>query len=247
MEHETIRGTLRYTSKKPQILDKVRGGETFIITRHVDGRQTMRAHCAIDENAPRVLRDVIMNLDPDWNPVSGLVQLTVDEKFVGSTWYHFTDTMAECEGFTVREGRISQKVALEGYAPVFGTHPIQGDAWTVRCYDLSKGPGKQIIPTYLMSSLHHRGADGPMLLLQRDLLLAYIGEETITVEAGTFDTLHFRITENDDDTYMGTDRHPPYHAWVTADGSYIMVKAYCTGYMQTYYELVEYERRTNFF
>ena len=28
MEHETIRGRLLYTSKKPEIMDKVRGGET---------------------------------------------------------------------------------------------------------------------------------------------------------------------------------------------------------------------------
>jgi hypothetical protein len=34
---------------------------------------------------------------------------------------------------------------------------------------------------------------------------------------------------------------------VTADGDYVMLKAYCTGYMQTFYELVEYEKGKNFF
>ena len=47
MQHETIRGKILYTSKKKEILDKVRGGETWMITKHVDGRRTLRAHCGI--------------------------------------------------------------------------------------------------------------------------------------------------------------------------------------------------------
>jgi hypothetical protein len=247
MEHETIRGRLLYTSKKPGIYDKVRGGETYIITQHADGRRTLRAHCAIDENPPRVLRDSITSLDADWHPTDAFVRITVDEAFAGSAWYRFTDKIAECEGYTAREGRISQRFELQKPVPFLGTHPIQADAWHTRCYDLTKGPGEQIVSGYFMCSLHHRGADGPMLFQQRDLVLAFLGEETVEVAAGRFQALHFRIGENTDDDYMPADRHPPYHAWVTADGAYIMLKAHCTGYMQTYYELVEYERRANFF
>jgi len=247
MQHETIRGRLLYTSKKPEILDRPRGGETFIITKHVDRRRTLRAHCAIDENPPRVLRDSVTNLDADWRPLGGFVQITVDEAFVGSAWYRIADRLAECEGYTAAEGRISQRLELERPAAFFGTHPIQADAWHTQCYDLSRGPGVQTIPSYLMCSLHHRGADGPTLIEKRDIVFAFLGTETVTVKAGRFDALHFRIGDNIDDSYMGTDRHPPYHLWVTADGDYILLKAYCTGYMQTFYELVEYERRSNFF
>jgi hypothetical protein len=247
MEHETIHGRLLYTSKKPEILDKVRGGETFTITRHLDGRRTLRAQCAIDENSPRVLRDSITNLDAAWRPKEAFVQITVDEEFAGSSWYRFTDTTAECEGFTAREGRISQKIELDQPAPFFGTHPIQADAWHTHCYDMSKGPGEQTVSGYLMCSLHHRGADGPLLFKQDEIVFAFVGRETVEVAAGRFAALHFRIGDNTDDDYMKTDRHPPYHIWVTDDGDYVMLKAYCTGYMQTYYELVEYERRTNFF
>ena len=75
----------------------------------------------------------------------------------------------------------------------------------------------------------------------------YYGEEEVTVEAGTFKAHHFSYGTNKDDDYMGTDIHPPYHTWVTADGDYVLLKAHCTGYMQTYYELVEYEKKKNFF
>jgi hypothetical protein len=248
MQHETIRGRILYTSKKKEILDQVRGGETFIITKHVDGRRTLRAHCAIDENSPRVLRDSITNLDKHWQPREAFVQITVDEAFVGSAWYRFTETTAECEGFTQREGRFSQRYEHSGRIAFFGTHPIQADAMHLNCYDLSKGPGTQQTPPSYMCSVHHRGADGPTLIRRPNgSTQAFIGQERITVKAGTFDALHFRFGASTDDAYMGTDIHPPYHVWTTADGDYILLKAYCTGYMQTYYELMELERRQNFF
>lgn len=247
MEHDIIRGRLLYTSKKKEILDKVRGGETFTITRHVDGRRTLRALCAIDENSPRVLRDSITNLDADWKPTNAYVQLTVDEEFVGSSWYRFTDTFAESEGFTVKEGRISQRFDYEKPPAFFGTHPIQNDAWITHGYDLSKGVGKQQLPMYLMCSFHHRGADGPILLQRPNgIQVGFLGYEKVTVRAGTFDALHFTIGASSDDAYMGTDIHPPYHIWVSADGDYITLKAYVTGYMQTYYELIEYEKGKSF-
>ena len=247
MEHQTIRGRIRYTSKKPEILDIERGGETFVYTTHVDGSRTLRAHCSIDENPPRVLRDSLTNLDADWNPTGGFVQITVDDAFVGSAWYRFTESEAECEGYTVKEGRISQRMDLQGRPSFFGTHPIQADAMHTHAYDLTQGPGAQELPYHLMCSLHHRGADGPVLLRKSGLVMTFVGEENVTVGAGTFDALHFCFGTNTDDDYTGRDIHPPYHTWVTADGDYVLLKAYVTGYMQTYYELVEYEKRKNFF
>lgn len=248
MEHFTVRGTIRYTSKKKEILDKVRGGETFILTVHTDGRRTLRAHCAIDENSPRVLRDSITTLDKDWRPTEAFSQISVDEKFVGSAWYRFTDTYAECEGWTVREGRNTQRIEYDRRPAIFGTHPIQADAMHCNVYDLSKGVGEQQSHFIAMNSFHHRGADGPVLLTRASgLTVAYLGKEKVTVEAGTFDSHHFRIGKSTDDAYMGSDIHPPYHMWTTTDGDYVMLKAYVTGYMQTYYELTSYEKRKNFF
>jgi hypothetical protein len=249
LEHETIRGRLLYTSKKPEILDKVRGGETFVITKHVDGRRTLRAHCAIDENSPRVLRDVIVSVDKDWYPTDAFVRLTVDEAFVGSSWYRFTPDFVECEGYTEIEGRISQRIEGAERARLFVTHPIQSDAYLVQAYDLSQGPGEQRIKGMVACSLHHRGATGPTLMRSKkeDFFVRYLGKETIQVVAGEFEAHHFQIGESNVDDYLGTENHPPYNVWTSTDGNYVMLKAHVTGYMQTYYELVEYEHRTNFF
>ncbi len=247
MEHTTIRGRIRYTSKKKESLDHVRGGETFTYTTHVDGSRVLRAHCAIDENEPRVLRDSITTLDEKWIPRYGFVQISVDERFVGSSWFRFTDTLAECEGFTVKQGRISQRMPISCPPAIFSTHPIQSDALNGNLYPMEKGPGSYTVPLHLMSSFNHRGADGPILLFREDPLeITFIGEEEVEVEAGRFNAWHFRFNSNEDDEYMGTDKHPPYHAWVSADGDFVMLKAHCTGYMQTFYELVEYEKRTNY-
>jgi hypothetical protein len=247
MEHHTVRGRLVYTSKKAEKLDQVRGGETFVITSHVDGARTLRAHCSIDEDSPRVLRDVTLSYNPDWSPKDGFVRLTVDEKFVGSSWYRFTPTLAECEGYTEQEGRFSTRFELDEPVRLFGTHPIQADAILTQGYDLAKG-GQQEVGPIMMCSFHHRGADGPVLLKrERGVTLNFLGKETVTVIAGTFEALHFSFGKTTDDAYMGKDIHPPYHVWVTADGDYVMLKAYVTGYMQTYYELSEYEKRQNFF
>ena len=198
MEHETIRGRIAYTSKKPELLDQDRGGETFIYTRHVDGRRTLRAHCSIDENSPRVLRDSITSVDANWNPLGGFVQITVDEEFVGSAWYRFTDRFADCEGYTVKEGRVSHRIELDEPPAFFGTHPIQADAMLTSSYDLSKGPGEQTVSSFLMCSVHHRGADGPILMQRKNMALAFLGEEKVTVGAGTFNALHFRIGTSTD-------------------------------------------------
>ena len=139
MEHYTIRGRIRYTSKKKEIMDKVRGGETFIYTIHPDGSRVLRTHCSIDENPPRVLRDTITNVDKDWTPTYGHVQIHVDDEFVGSSWFRFTETMAECEGYTVNEGRISQRLDLDVRPSIFGNRLL----WTT-------SKASKITPTYCL-------------------------------------------------------------------------------------------------
>jgi hypothetical protein len=242
MQHATDRGRLVYTSTRPEMAGRVRGGETFVVTRAVDGSRTLRCHCQIDENSPRVLRDSFTTLDRDWMPTGGFVSVTVDERFVGSCWYHFTPTLAECEGYTVQEGRISRRFELERPIRVFGTHPLFADGYMVQAYDLSEGAGRQQVNDVFMCAGHNRGADGPTLLNRgKGSSIAYFGPETVNVPAGTFEALHFQIGESNDDVYMGRDIHPPYHIWVTADGHYTFVRATITGHYASIYELVEFE------
>ena len=243
--HTRIRGKLHYTSDKPDRKGVERGREYFSVTRHGDGRRTLRAYVEIDD-APNVMRDVTLSLGADWKPVDCFVRLSVGDAFMGSSWFQFTDTEASCEGFTVGEGRISQRMALKRPLDAFGTHPIQADAWLMNIVPRDRGPAPQWFHNVMMCSLDHRGATGPILMPHpHGVPIAFLGRERVTVKAGTFDALHYRLTETSDDatdTRNEPGKHPPYDLWVTADGEYTMLLATVTGYMMTRYELTEYER-----
>lgn len=234
-KHNTIRGTILYTSTKPERLNQERGREYFTLTQQSDGIDVLLAHCEIDDE-PDVIRDVSMAMrHASPAPLDCSVRLTVGGKFEGSGWMRFSDTVAECETFNVKDGRITQRIELENPVVWLQSHPIVGDALLMRLYDLSNGPGKQHFPDIYLTSPDHRGATGPMLF-KAGFSIIYIGEEDITVAAGTFRARHFQIG---DTAGSLPEEHPPYDVWCTADDDYILLKAGAGGYMQTHYELTE--------
>ena len=233
-DHRTVRGTIRYTSKKPERLDQERGREYFTINVHSDGKRTCIAHCEIDDR-PSVMRDITYSLDEDWYPMDCFVRIAVNDRFMGSGWFRFGADYAECETYTALDGRVTQRMDTDGRLMTFQNHAIVCDAWHMRLFDLSKvGQGVQSIDEMLLSSPDHRGATGPMLF-RIGFGVEYVGEENIDVEAGNFDALHFRFVSS-----PGLpEAHPPYDIWCTNDGEFIFLRGDIGGYMQTYYELVE--------
>jgi len=241
--HKTLRGHIHYTSSKPGREGVERGREHFTITVHGDERRTLRAHCEIDDE-PNVLRDVTLTKNENWDTLDAFVRLSLGDEQQGSSWFYFGDTGADCEGWTHERGRFSEHEAYDERPAIFGTHPIQGDAWHLAVIDRSEGPKVHTFDRFLMTSLDHRGATGPSLVWHDPgMIIEFVGEETITVGAGTFDALHFCYGERGS-TAQGsneTNEHPPYEVWVTADGEFVLLKAQVTGYMQTQYELVSLE------
>lgn len=237
MRHRTVRGRIRYTSKKPEMLDRERGREWFAFTHHGDGTTTLRAQCEIEEPEPTVLRDVIYSLDASGRPLDLHVRLTVGDAFMGSGWLRHGDGFVECESYGPSIGRLSQRVDYDGPLDGFGTHPIVGDGYLTRCMDVSKGPHRRTLRVFLPSP-DHRGATPPMIAEVR-IDLEYRGDERVTVAAGSFDCRRFAFI---DEGAMGGTQHPTYEMWVTADDDAVFVQGGVGGYMQTWYELVELQR-----
>ncbi len=233
-DHRSMRGTIRYTSKKPERMDQVRGREYFHVDVHSDGKRTITAHCEIDDR-PSVMRDITYSIDEDWNPMDCFVRLSVDDKFMGSGWFRFGPDFAECETNSLLDGRVSQRMETNGRLKTFQNHAIACDSWHMRLFDLSRPADEvQSIDEMLLSSPDHRGATGPMLF-RIGFGVEYVGEESIEVEAGKFDALHFRFVSS-----PGLpEAHPPYDIWCTNDGDFTFLRGDIGGYMQTYYELVE--------
>jgi hypothetical protein len=233
MKYKTLRGTISYTSAQPERLGQERGREYFMITDQADGVRVVHVHCEIDDE-PSVIRDVVMSLDREYYPIDCSVRLTVGGRHEGTGQMHFANTRAECDTVSRRDGHITQRIDLTERVRWLGAHPICGDALCLRIFDL-KGPAHQFFPHLMVTSPDHRGATGPMLFAL-GLGLEFVGRESVTVAAGTFDALHFRFV---DTAGQLPEEHPPYDVWCTDDGNYIFLKASVSGYMQTRYELTE--------
>lgn len=232
-----IIGTISYTSNQEHRRGAGRGGEMFRIDVLRDGSRVIAANGEI-EDAPSIMRDVNLRIGANGVPQECFVRLYVGEEFTGSSWFRFSPTVAECEAYTAAEGRITQRMDLEQPLPAFGNHAMINDAFLMSLYDLSAGPGVQVIPSMLCSSPDHRGATGP-LLFETGLAIEFVGNEDITVAAGTFPARHFRIV----DVPGLPVEYPDYDLWVTADDDYVLLKATVAGYMQTAYELTEYQAK----
>jgi hypothetical protein len=240
MHHRTIRGKILYTSRKPEIFGQERGREWFTWTCHTDGKRTMRAQCEIEEPEPTVLRDIVYSLDETGRPMDCFVRLTVGDCFMGSGWFRIGADFVECESDGPSIGRLSQRVPITGPFDGFGTHPIAGDAYITKCVDLSGGQARRQIHVFLPSP-DHRGATPPMIA-KSSIELEYVGEETVTVAAGTFACRHFRFVDELGGMVTEKGAHPDYDLWVTADDDAVFVQGGVGGYMKTWYELVELER-----
>ena len=238
MKHRTIRGTIRYTSKKPERMNQERGREYFILTQQADGTDVLLAHCEIDDE-PNVVRDVSLAMGhANGQPYDCSVRLTVGNRFEGSGWIRIDGNKGECETINGHDGRVRQLVEIARPIRWLQAHPIVGDALLMRMYDLEQGPGKTFYSDICLTSPDHRGATGPMLF-RTAFSLVYVGEEELTVEAGEFLSRHFQVTDTAGNL---PEEHPPYDVWCTADDDYLLLKAEAAGYMQTYYELTQLER-----
>lgn len=231
MNQRTLRGKIIY------IGDSLgeRGREWFTVTVQPDGSRTLRSRCEIDDaeiNHTRVLRDVIYTLDGKWRPQDAFVRLNVDGDFMGSAWFRFTETLVECEGFTANEGRFSQRLPVSSWPRSFGPHPVVCDIWHLGGWDWGSGETTQSWQA-IMSSPLPNGASGPMIGDSR-FSAEYLGEERITVPAGTFDCHHFAFPLSHEPEYS------PEHVWYTGDDmTFVKIR---WDYSKTSYELVELER-----
>lgn len=237
MKHRSITGTILYTSKKPERLDQPRGIEHFRFTHHTDGKRTLRAHCEIEEPHPSVLRDIVYSLDEHGRPMDCHVRLTIDDRFMGSGWFRFTEDAVECESYGPTIGRLSQRMPLNGPIDGMGTHPVVADGYLLALFDWAEGEKRKL--RVMLPSPDHRGATPP-IVSEVNIDAVFLGRETVTVKAGTFAARHFQFVDDGSSGMAG--QHPPYDVWITDDADGIMLQGGVGGYMQTWYELIALDR-----
>jgi hypothetical protein len=210
------------------------GQDEIRIHRGADGLRVFTAHCEMRFGDEEVVRDSVLSVHADFHPHDAYVRIMHHGRVTGTGWFRFTDTEAVCESWTEAEGRISQTMPIQRPIRGFGIHAVQGDGWLGATFPYDKGPGHvQFFGRNLLHSLHHFGATGPFITTSQSGL-RYVGPETVTVPAGTFDC--HRIA------FVGlTNDHPDYDMWLTRDGDFLYVKGEVAGYMDSVFELAELE------
>ncbi len=187
-----------------------RGREHWSLTQNRDGSRTMRTLAMTDDS--EFVRDVTFTLDADGRPLRVFEQLQVGNLLVGSGYFSVNgDTMTlMTDGYDT--GHTIQTIKVPERFHVL-THAVMLDGWPFWAF-VGNEPGHQTIDVYSTSPLWN-GTTGPLghMVKQR---LTFVGNEEVTVPAGTFQTRHFSF---------GGDEGPEKasHVYVTGEHN-ILVK-----------------------
>jgi hypothetical protein len=186
-----------------------RGREDWWLTRNRDGTRTMRCLSMTDDS--KFVRDVTYTLGADERPADAFVRLQVGDQVVGRGYFFLRGDQMRVITDARDSGHTEQTVPVGDRFHVT-THAVMLDGWLVWSYDLEAG-GEQVLPVY-NTSTRWNGTDGPLGRLET-LRVTYLGEEKVSVPAGTFATRHYRFE---------TDfvKIPASDIWVTGDDNLLV-------------------------
>lgn len=190
----------------------LRGVEHWSVTVEDDGSRTLEARLRMFDT--QIERWVVHSADDRFRPVRSFVSQRQRGEFLGEGWFRFAPGHLVGDSRVAALGDVHQEVEIDGELDYFVPHAVAGDAWITPCYDLDRG-GWQDIRNGYASSLLADGATGPLIEHHRGLRIAMVGDEAVTVPAGTFDTRHFVVSPR-----PGIEEH----LWVAKDAAATLVK-----------------------
>lgn len=163
-----------------------RGWERFHVNVYSDGSRTMNMWH--DLSARNAQFTVIHRVDADFRPVETFLSYWTAGGFKGSTLIRVDqDTLtANAQG---PAGNHQQSVSVPAAFSV-GTHPVSADGWHLAT-DNGEDGLEQISTIYSVEA--SADVTKPPLGTLRDIPFTRIGEDTITVPAGTFETIHYDL------------------------------------------------------
>lgn len=188
-------GTYRYESMDG---GTPRGQERFQLLVHPDGTRTMMMWH--DLTAKGAQFTVVLTVDAGFQPREAYVKYWNDGRYKGSTFFRREgDIMTgEADGAA---GRRSQRVTLPARFSM-GTHPVAGDGWHTANADSTRSGVQEVA---LLSLEAGSDVTKPILGQIVPLKVERLGEESVTVPAGTFATTHYRLAGINDIWVTGPD------------------------------------------
>lgn len=204
-------GTFEYRKTKD---GSISGKETFHITVHPDGSRTVNARNELFNYG--IQRHVTNHVDKNFRPLETTAVYWVLGEWRGTGM--FITTGNELKAYVnTPDGFITQEIKVPDNFSIV-PHPISTNAWHAWYYDKEKG-GKQNATWYNPDAASQSA--GSILGKLEYNELEYIGEEELTVPAGTFIVDHFRVGSVDYYT-TGPDKIMVRFLWSDAGNDYVL-------------------------
>lgn len=179
------------------------GREWFDLCR-VPGGHLLRALCVID--GEDLVRDVSVALDSQWRPRDGWSRVMRSGQGDDALWFRARDGEVLVDSRIGGEDQPQARVRVAGRLPYLGLHPLQGDALVAMARGRDVPGTFRAVPS-LTNSISPSGDEAPGAR-SLDIMAAFVGEEDLTVPAGTFRADRFALVWRAD--------WPPADLWVLA-------------------------------
>lgn len=200
-------GRLAYIKKST---GQERGREDWQLTRNRDGSVTMRCLAITDDS--KFVRDVTYTRSKDGFPTDAFIRLQVEDRLIGKGYFQIENDKLVVMTDSADTGQTTQTVAIPKDYFSIVSHSVMLEGWAIFNYDRRLG-GEQNRTVY-NTSTQWNGTDGPLGRLET-IRLNLLGEEEITVPAGTFKAAHFTMAFAD-------PKIPTSHLWVAGEDKILL-------------------------
>ncbi len=209
-------GTYEYRTTKT---NRTRGWEQWKLFTYRDGSRTMIMwHDVFARNTQFTS---VMRVDRDLKPLEAYVSYWTPNGFKGSGWFVVDGTKLKSTSIGPA-GTVTQEFDAKGPFSI-STHPLASDGWHYWFYDKAKG-GDQLSRYFSIEA--SRDLSRPITAKFIEVPQALVGEETITIPAGTFTATRYHSGNSD--------------AWIATDDS-IVIRSVIDGDDPREYVLVDYK------
>ena len=193
----SISGTIAYWGKNNTAI----GTEHFQLAFHNKGC-SFRAFCELDDID--LLRDVTVAFTSSWQPIDGFSRITQAGQVVASNWFIFNKDKVNVKSTELGLGEVTQQFTNTVPFQYLGLHPLQNDALITTQVDKS-APKQYITIKGITNSLSENGDQG-LAAIPVNIEVAYLGNEALTVKAGTFNARKYAL--------RWQPHWPPAYVWV---------------------------------
>jgi hypothetical protein len=164
------------------------GHERFELVSH-SGGHVLRALC--DMAAIDLLRDVTLAMDANWRPIDGFCRIIKHGTRAAASCFALTPASVDITTFLGDDTCLHQHIALSAPLDYLGLHPLQGDALIAQIRGTS-APGTFISIAAVTNSISPNGDEG-LTGTTTTIDVAYLGDESLTVTAGTFAARRYQL------------------------------------------------------